>query len=282
MDLPFALVGGHPSCQIRIDRLGTPDLVYVVFSFRDTIEVWPATSIAFAQWGPLAADQPLMVGGTRLFFEQQEIGKPRSQNYRRSSKMHILNVDAGPNKKKRAVLLDHRVQIVGGNHPSTIRIRNFGLGICEQAIVSFDECCWQIDLRQNIVESDRVKQIFVGDDGMKIGKLNAAYRTKSRKAKKTESGPSKLAPPKPVDPAASKRGIDPESLDSKRKNGSGDEPSGITEAVTDRLVTLNRTRTLPAKAAKWCLWFLLVAAAGGILAWIVTELAPLIIDLWQK
>ena len=51
------MVGGHPSCQIRIDKPGTPDLVYIVFSFNETIEVWPTTAIAFPRWGALAADQ---------------------------------------------------------------------------------------------------------------------------------------------------------------------------------------------------------------------------------
>ena len=198
MDLPFALVGSHPSCQIRIDKLSVPDLVYVVFSFKETIEVWPTTAIAFPQWGPLAANQPLMVGGTQLRFVQQEHKSPCTESYHRSGKMHILDVDR-PHMRRRSVVLDHRVQIVGGGHPSTIRIRDVGLSNCEQAIVGFDECCWQLNLRQNIVESDRVKQIFVNDDGMTIGELNARYRIKNQQSKKGRLGPGKLASPKPVE-----------------------------------------------------------------------------------
>ena len=275
MDSPFAMVGGHPSCQIRIDKLGTPDLVYIVFSFKETIEVWPMVAIAFPQWGPLAADQPLMVGGTRLLFEQHENEAPLPKDFRRSSKMHILDVDGEPHMKRRSVLLNHRVEIVGGSHPSTIRIRDVGLSDCEQAIVGFDECCWQINLRQNIDEADRVKQKFV-DDGMEIGKLNASYRTRGGKAKQTNSKPSKPPSQKPIRPAASKRVIAPESLDFKRENGLGDESEGITETVTDRLVMLKRTRTLRAKSVKWCLWLLMVAVAGGMLTWIARECAPLL------
>ena len=276
MDLPFALVGGHPSCQIRIDKRGTPDLVYIVFSFNETIEVWPTTAVAFPQWGPLAVDTPLMVGGTRIHFEQQLGGNPHSENYKRSSIMHILDVDGGPSKKKRSVVLEHRVQIVGGDHPSTIRIRNVGLRTCEQAIVSFDECCWQINLRQNTAEPDRVRQVFVDNDRMKIGELNAAYRTKIHGVKKTSSGTIKLASSNAVAPAASEIVDASEALDSTRESDSGDEADGITEAVTNRLVTLNRTRSFPTKVIKWGLWLLLVAAAGTILGWIAKELAPLI------
>ena len=281
MDLPFAMVGSHPYCHIRIDKPGTPDLVYVVFSFKETIEVWPTVAIAFPQWGPLADSQPLMVGGTSILFEQRENEAPLPENFRRSSKMHILDLDGEPHIKRRSVLLNHRVQIVGGNHPSTIRIRDVGLSDCEQAIVGFDECCWQIDLRQNIDESDRVKQIFV-DDGMKIGRLNASYRTKGGKAQPTSSKPSNLPSQKPIRPVASKIVIAPESLDFKRENGLEDEADGITEAVTDRLVRLNRTRTLPAKVVRWSLWFLMVVAAGGVLTWIAREFAPSLGGLWQK
>ena len=281
MDLPFAMVGSHPSCQIQIDKPSTPDLVYVVFSFKETIEVWPTVAIAFPYWGPLAADQPLMVGGTSLLFEQQENEFPLPDNFRRSSKMHILDVAREPHTKRRSVLLNHRVQIVGGNHPSTIRIRDVGLRDCEQAIVGFDECCWQINLRQNINESDRVKQIFF-DDGMKIGELNASYRTKDGKAKQFISKSSKLPSQKPIRPATSRRVVATESLVFKRENGLGDESERITETVTDRLVMLNRTRTLRARLVKWCLRLLMMAVAGGMLTWIAREFAPLLGGLWQK
>ena len=281
MDFPFAMVGKHPSCQIRIDKPGTPDLVYVVFSFKETIEVWPTVAIAFPYWGPLASDQPLMVGGTSLLFEQQENEAPPPENFRRSSKMHILDVAGEPPMKRRSVLLNHRVQIVGGNHPSTIRIRDAGLRDCEQAIVVFDECCWQINLRQNINEPDRVKQIFV-DDSMKIGNLNASYRTKDGKAKQFSSKSSKLPSQAPIRPVVSKKVVASESLDIQPENGLGDESERITETVTDRLVMLNRTRTLRAKSVKWSLWLLMMVVAGSMLTWIAREFAPLLGGLWQK
>ena len=268
------MVGGHPSCQIQIDKPGTPDLVYVVFSFNETIEVWPTTAIAFPHWGPLPSNQSVMIGGMQIQFKQQVDETPHFKNYHRSSMMHILDFDGGASKKKSSVLLDNRVQIVGGDHPSTIRIRDVGLSNCEQAIVNFDECCWQINLRQNISEPDRVKQIFV-DDQMSIGMLKAEYRTKSGEARKTSSGSSTLESLIPIEPAAAKLVNAQETLHPERENHLVDEADEITEAITDRLVTLNRTRSLRSKVVQWGLWLLMVAAAGGILAWMAKELTPL-------
>ncbi len=201
LELPFALIGSHPACNVQISRRA-PRLAYIAFSFADSIEVWPLCALAFSQWGLLSPDQKLRVGRTTIEFvqdcdnEEIKAGDAGAQQDPPSTSETptFLQIDFRGNKGSFA--LDRRVVILGDDHPSTRRLHGVGFARCEQAIVSVGQSCWLINLRPGKEDSvqDLVTLLPPEGNEIQIGKIAISTRQPDdrERAKYLDSGPKDL------------------------------------------------------------------------------------------
>lgn len=204
LDLPFALIGSHRACNVRINKGRGPELAYVAFSFADAVEVWPLCALAFSQWGTLAEDQILRVGRTSVFLNQEGKELSRVENGQdeepgpeqlRSNAPPILQVNY--RGQKGSFALDRRVVILGNDHPSTRRLHGVGLSCCDQAVVSVGQNCWLINLNPRNSQSiqELVREVPVDGKEIKVGKIKVACRLPTEKeAAKLKSSSSKDLP----------------------------------------------------------------------------------------
>ena len=185
LELPFALIGSHPDCNIQINKRRGPKLAYVAISFGDSLEVWPLCALAFAQWGLLSGDQKLRVGRSSIQLIQENEGHEGgagnqnvwSQQAFVPETPAILQVDY--HSQIGTFVLDRRVVILGNNHPSTRRLHGVGLSRCDQAVISVGAKCWLVNLQTDIdlpIE-DRITQLVLNGEQIKIGKINISSRS---------------------------------------------------------------------------------------------------------
>ncbi len=202
-NLPFAFIGSHESCAVKIEDLRVPPIVYLACCFPDSIEVWPLCAIAFARWGPIRSIEELVVGKTVLTFSHAGFGgQLTNRNFHRQPGLPLVRPDsdaASPNTnatstisrnpylalhcvdKFRSKELRRRVTIMGGGHPSTLRLRGHGLAMCDHAIISFEGRVWLIDLkpRRDSASADWVRELSAGSPPKGIGSMRVSLGEES-------------------------------------------------------------------------------------------------------
>lgn len=180
LDKPFALIGAHPRCDIRIEESKLPPVVYLVVACPDRIEVWPTCPLAFPVWGRVGKNHVLSIGRSRIRLafasmgkdsdfiatedeelsgglrddaeERSEIGPDeiaRSECPDPTARL-ILDWGKGPQYKS----LNRNVTIIGEDHPSLIRLHNADLHRCDHGLVCFGSDVWLINLHPDRVPPD--------------------------------------------------------------------------------------------------------------------------------
>lgn len=168
-ELPFALIGPHKQCTVRIPGAKNkfPPVVYFACSFTDAVQVWPLCAIAYPRWGKIRPEEEMLIG--RIAVTAQHI-ETATEEHRQAEDMTsdvVLTASStslfglekedhhGPHPdivlgfhgKCRTVKLRRRVTILGDQHPSTVRVHGQNLAPCDHAIVTFEDSVWVIDLR---------------------------------------------------------------------------------------------------------------------------------------
>lgn len=139
--LPFARVGSHPQCELRLD--GLPPLAYLICVYDGVAESWPLAPLALARSGPLKPGDRLSIDGRRVSVELSEGAGKGNPSLRLPHHM-LLDVSAGGKQWQAS----HRrcVTILGDDHPSMMRIPAAGLRPCHAALISLPAGLWFIDL----------------------------------------------------------------------------------------------------------------------------------------
>ncbi|MEM9828788.1 MAG: hypothetical protein AAF958_19535 [Planctomycetota bacterium] len=151
---PYALIGRHDSCQIRLADPHAPDVAYIAVCFPDAVEVWPVCPLAYSMWGIARPDLELLIGRSKVSFDS-EIADTRpdlddmeaaviasDQEAADAPVRLMLDWGQGTVHKK----IRRRITIVGGDHPSIIRIHGRNLRRCSCAIVRQNGTLWWINL----------------------------------------------------------------------------------------------------------------------------------------
>lgn len=195
--LPFALIGSHPLCGIRITDRRVPAVAYFACAFDDSIEVWPLCPLAFPQWDVVSSQHAILVGQHRIrlmhetHLRWQQVSSDTSESEDiysyftdPRSAISLFQTPAATNTRldlelqwdgtRHAQPFARRVIIVGADHPSTLRLRDLGLSLCDHALVASGDSVWTIRLDLNASDqnlANLVTQVRVGDPPLKIKQL---------------------------------------------------------------------------------------------------------------
>ncbi|TWT81175.1 hypothetical protein CA13_26230 [Planctomycetes bacterium CA13] len=195
---PYALIGSHRACEIRIRGRNVPPLAYFACCFEESIEAWPLCPIAFPEWGTMNPGRILLVGHDRIRFMHesnpgwdalQSVASDRSKTIELFDATH--NFAKNPPRpaqlelafdwsgKPHARTMNRRVLILGSEHPSTLRLRKVGLAACDQALVGVGETLWRV--RLSLSEDDKdcgslAQKMTLGDPPLRIGKMLLSIR----------------------------------------------------------------------------------------------------------
>lgn len=191
-ELPFALIGSHPCCTVQIDEPRVSPYVYFACCFADSVEVWPLCPIAFPRWGVILPEHSLAVGRKRisLFHQSHSLwpdiadrggsteDKETSPSIAQGVKREItLDWDG----KQRQKMLARRVMILGGEHPSTLRLYGQGLAPCDHAVVCDGTSVWLVNLTPGLQDAKAERLCrplksastpeIIGDIKVRLGKV---------------------------------------------------------------------------------------------------------------
>lgn len=281
---PFALIGSHPACSVRIQERRVPPVAYIACCFEDSVEAWPLCPIAFPRWGICDHQHELIVGRTRInlvhptHHQWSEIcpdEPPSTIDYRPSSiqqEPHPI-ITLQWDRKLITKPLYRRVTIVGNEHPSTLRLHGQGLETCDHAIISVDQWTGLIDLnpRPDASLEELVHRLGDNQNAIQIAKISLCDGAASRlmKASTTIERESQSN-----DKSAS---MLPESSETPEETILDDEPELLASKVTDRLVSIDQAKFTHRRMVLQAAYIAGFLCAGLIIIWvIVTQLIPLI------
>ena len=144
MERPVALLGNHPSCDVRVGGSHGPAVAYVVAAFPDAVEVWPLDAVAFPRWGVIHSHHELLVGSHRISIEHPAAtpGGTLPPDLPELAISTMLVWDRQP----RAKVFRRRVTIIGESHPSVMRLHDRGLRACDHAAIVHQRSLWLLDL----------------------------------------------------------------------------------------------------------------------------------------
>ncbi len=199
-ELPFALVGSHELCSIKINvpEHRVAPIIYFLCCFEDTVEAWPLCSLAYSRWGRIDAQDTLLVGQTTIAVSHLEtehttacVREDRQQPAEAlSAWVSAESRDAQQDTKSLSLVLGchgklwcmslHRpVNILGGRHPSTLRVHGHKLARCDHAIIASGASVWLIDLKASSCcsEGERVTKLQKSADPYVIGRMTVSLRS---------------------------------------------------------------------------------------------------------
>jgi hypothetical protein len=183
---PFALIGSHPRCHVRLEYKRLPPVVYLAVCYGKRIEVWPLCAVAYPAWGPIRGKTPLLVGGTRVHLVgESDAGWAAAQPTQPGDAVNdftalpenvspaadlIMDWGDGPQARK----LNRRVSILGEDHPSLMRMHGLALRRCELGIVCAGERVWAIQLNPDALAADEplVRELVPGERSAWVGHVH--------------------------------------------------------------------------------------------------------------
>ena len=172
---PYALVGSHPCCTLRIRSEHVPEVAYLVCCLRDRIEAWPTAAIAFPRWGAIPPELQLIVGPCSLTFHpvlQAPIAR-RSVSVLADSEIETRLSWPGRDFTRS---FRRPVTIIGDDHPSVLRLHGRGLATCQYAAVVQDEAFWLVNLSpRRMQRSERVRRFREPGETMMLGDATLRY-----------------------------------------------------------------------------------------------------------
>ncbi len=172
---PYALVGSHSCCTLRIRSTHVPDVAYIVCCLRDRIEAWPVAAIAFPRWGTIPPDLPLIVGPCSLTFHPTVEAASVRQHVSAVADSEIETRLSWPGRDF-ARSFRRPVTIIGDDHPSVLRLHGRGLSTCQFAAVVQDEGFWLVDLSaRRMQRSERVRRFREPGETMSLGDATLEY-----------------------------------------------------------------------------------------------------------
>lgn len=205
---PFALIGSHPCCALRIRGLHVPEVAYIACCLRNHIEVWPTAPIAFPRWGVIDSQTEVVVGPCSMTFHHaadgdqsfdgrnlHEADSLRQRNPRvaeaglPSNAAHLADSEVetcffwSGNELPRT--LRRPVTVIGDDHPSILRLHKCGMGVCNFAAVVQDQKLWLLDLSAKMMKRrERVRRfehpgdrMMAGDAEMELVSIRAVVRS---------------------------------------------------------------------------------------------------------
>ncbi|MCP4885119.1 MAG: hypothetical protein GY904_00680 [Planctomycetaceae bacterium] len=247
-ELPYALIGSHPCCTIQIAEPRVSPYVYFACCFADSVEVWPLCPIAFPRWGVTLPENSLAVGRKRIsLFHQShslwpDIADRGGSTERKDTTPGLAQgvrreITLDWDGKQRPKTLARRVMILGGEHPSTLRLYGQDLAACDHAIVCVDASVWLINLKPDPENRDAAKLCrpltsmsapeTVGNIKLRLGKVIEPREQPDSSVSKT--GLSSLtAKPSPLQYSEKRTSEDRRSTgsSSKRRKPKGRKPKG--------------------------------------------------------
>ena len=271
LDRPYGLIGSHSQCNVRIRTSDSPRAIYAAFSFPDRIEVWPLGPVAFPVWGTIGPQEEISIGSTRVKVDhQQQDQSVAGKDFSFTAKRHRFKIIASEND--RSIVLERQVNILGGAHPSTIRIHGAGLAACQIAVVAFDQGCWLVPLDPNAEGADPSEPIFLAaGDQVKIGKLTYGYDVDDQDAAHRSDDNLQVETTE-----LSNQFVRQTNQVENRLQDDDITPDQITQ----RLVSIQRQRKRWFSLAKVCALVLLVGSALFVVGWVLSVLIPLIAKIY--
>ena len=191
-ELPFALIGSHPCCTVQINEPRVSPYVYFACCFADSVEVWPLCPIAFPRWGVILPEHSLAVGRKRisLFHQSHSLwhdiadrgGSTERKETSPSPAQGVgREITLDWDGKQRQKMLARRVMILGGKHPSTLRLYGQGLAPCDHAVVCNGTSVWLVNLTPDLQDSEAERLCrplnsastpeIIGDIKVRLGKV---------------------------------------------------------------------------------------------------------------
>jgi hypothetical protein len=302
LPLPFALIGSHPRCQVRVDYKRLPSVVYFAVVCGSKIEIWPLCGIAFPVWGRVKSDTRILVGKSRLkligendpawAFSAGKEGRlpgdaindigPLSVEAEPAGGSLILDWGAGTQTRK----LRRRVSVLGEGHPSVIRLHGLGLRECELGIICTGKRIWVVQLNPEAVPAGQslVRELVTGQESVWVGSVHlwaneqGAYSTK-RFGSLGQTGTQTESPdsiPSADNVAAEQNGlmVDGYSAGAAGQRATlGRTPGGDADSVamqfTDRLLKKTGRRANRENLIKWVATGSLLLAAVSVVGFVV-------------
>ncbi|MDM4018866.1 hypothetical protein [Roseiconus lacunae] len=297
LDQPFALVGTHPRCQVRLDYKRLPEVVYFIVIIGDRVQAWPLCGVAYPIWGNLKPGRQLLIGKIRVNISAQpndapwdhatppppgeavndvsELPSPEPETPR-----GILLLDWGEEIQTRK--LTRSVTILGDAHPSLMRLHGVGLRDCELAIVSAGERIWAIQLNPGSISDNTplIRELVPGGESLWVGDLHIWAGEKGRRSTRRFGGiPTPPAPPAIETAPPRISGAYPQIPPSHPPAGgtAGYQPpeehhqptpslDHLAGTYTDRLISITSKRASRDQMVRW-------AISGGLLVFALVVFA---------
>jgi len=293
---PFALIGSHPCCVGRIEESRVPPAVYLACCFADSVEVWPLCPIAYPRWGVTLPEHNLSVGKHRIsLFHQShrlwpEVAKKGVIPDTNSTTSGAVGVAQGVMRKisldwdgkQRSKSLARRVMIMGGDHPSTLRLYGQGLESCDHAVICVGASVWLINLNPPPGETDPArlcKRLTSMSDPTHVGNIKVRLgRAIAEKPRKTPQYKLDASANGPSFPSSSTRSTETSSTPYSATGPS--TPEALTSKLTDQLVRIDHRKFTRQRILVISAYTIGFAIAAAIVVWIVVELLlPMITEM---
>ena len=182
---PYALIGPHPDCDIRLEDDRLPDVVYFCARVDDSIQVWPLCALAFSEWGTIQPGKTLFVGKTRIRFLGAEHSEfPGGAQTASRPEKHLKETPRTAKNRQNLIFdwgegfvakgIRRSVTIIGESHPSTLRLHGYGLQTCHMAVVEQNREVWVIDLDLSgrSCKSPLAYRLGVGKEAIRVGMVD--------------------------------------------------------------------------------------------------------------
>ena len=301
LELPFALIGSHPACNVQLAGVRAPRFSYLAIIIEDTVQVWPLCALAYSQWGDLPDGEKLRIGHAKIMLTAVPKECPTEQHAQADTKnSKTLNFDLETDSlvvqigllgKEYSFVIGRHVVIVGEDHPSTLRIRSAGLKKCGYAIIASQDGCWIIELcpQQTQTATDLVHAVKLDEPAVRVGDFSISVRRPSPDELSAIESPDTTAAlikvtarqfVRPASKPHSRTGSDKKKVATKSDRPVAEpDPLELTSDITNRLVSISRSRWSKQRLLKTTATITLALAAGVMLIWIFAEkLLPIIVN----
>ncbi len=166
---PYALIGSHSCCTLRIRGAHVPEVAYFLCCLRDRVEIWPTAAIAFPRWGEIGPDLQVVLGPCSLTFHLAKALPGRNQPGSFLADCEIETRLSWPGQDFPKTFR-RPVTVIGDDHPSVLRLHGRGLTRCHYAAVVQDESAWLVDLSaRRMQRSVRVRRFHQPGETFQLG-----------------------------------------------------------------------------------------------------------------
>ena len=176
---PFLLIGSADHCDIRLDDPQVPAVAYLFCCFRDCVEAWPTSAIAFPRWGVVRPGQEIAIGQTRVTIDRPSTSSQDQTALADSPPRASVPIQVFWGRKSRKCQLKRAVTIMGRDQPSVLRLQGQCLSPCDHALVANENQLWLINLAtpSALTPDSFVTCLSDQGDAGQIGSVTIALRS---------------------------------------------------------------------------------------------------------